>query len=233
VASDPRETFRFRDFELDVANCELRRQGRPIRLERLPMDLLILLVERRLQLVSRSDIVDRLWGKDVFIDVETGVNAAISKVRQALRDSPDAPAFVETVVGRGYRFIAPVEVDSGSRRAPSLGHPTVQSPAVKTDAASEEDSHPSEVEPASPAHRSRVPGRARVTVGLLTWPVRRRCHVGLAQHVRAPVSQVTPPCCPSRTLAATEHEYLADGLAEETTRRLAGRSEHFSVVGRT
>ena len=74
------------------------------------MDLLILLVESRRQLVSRSDIVDRLWGKDVFVDVETGVNTAISKVRQALRDSPDAPAFVETVPGKGYRFIAAVEV---------------------------------------------------------------------------------------------------------------------------
>ena len=88
----------------------LRRQGRPVKLGRQPMDLLILLVESRGQLVSRSDIVERLWGKDVFVDVETGVNTAISKVRQALRDSPDAPAFVETVPGKGYRFIAAVEV---------------------------------------------------------------------------------------------------------------------------
>src|SRR6185295_11282962 len=111
--SSPRETFRFRDFELDVAAYELRRQGRPVKLGRQPMDLLILLVESRRQLVSRSDIVERLWGKDVFVDVETGVNTAISKVRQALRDSPDSPVFVETVPGRGYRFIAPVEVVAG------------------------------------------------------------------------------------------------------------------------
>ena len=99
---------------------ELRRQGRPVKLGRQPMDLLILLVESRRQLVSRSDIVDRLWGKDVFVDVETGVNTAISKVRQALRDSPEAPAFVETVPGKGYRFIAAVEVVSG---APDAGAP--------------------------------------------------------------------------------------------------------------
>jgi TolB-like protein/Flp pilus assembly protein TadD len=107
---DSRETFRFRDFELDVAGCELRRRGRRIRLERQPMDLLILLVQHRRQLVSRADIVDRLWSKDVFIDVDTGVNTAVSKVREALRDSADAPAFIETVLGRGYRFIAAVEV---------------------------------------------------------------------------------------------------------------------------
>jgi TolB-like protein/Flp pilus assembly protein TadD len=88
----------------------LRRRGRRIRLERQPMDLLILLIQRRRQLVSRTDIVDRLWSKDIFIDVETGVNTAVRKVREALRDSADAPAFVETVLGKGYRFIAPVEV---------------------------------------------------------------------------------------------------------------------------
>jgi TolB-like protein/Flp pilus assembly protein TadD len=105
-----RETLRFGDFELDVAGCELRRQGRPVRLERQPMDLLVLLVEHRRHLVLRSDIVARLWNKDVFIDVETGVNTAVRKIRQALNDSPGAAAFIETVPGRGYRFIADVEV---------------------------------------------------------------------------------------------------------------------------
>lgn len=70
------------------------------------MDLLILLAERPGQLVSRDDIVERLWGRDVFVDVETGVNTAIRKVRQALQDSPDSPLFIETISGRGYRFIA-------------------------------------------------------------------------------------------------------------------------------
>jgi TolB-like protein/Tfp pilus assembly protein PilF len=115
--SDSRETFRFGDFELDVAAYELRRHGRPVKLERRPMDLLIQLVESRHQLVSRSDIVDRLWGNDVFVDVETGINTAISKVRQALRDSPEAPSFVETIAGKGYRFIAAVEAVIGPRVA--------------------------------------------------------------------------------------------------------------------
>jgi DNA-binding winged helix-turn-helix (wHTH) protein len=107
---DSGERFRFRDFELDVPGYELRRQGRPVRLERQPMDLLILLVQRRRHLVSRTDIVERLWSKDVFIDVETGVNTAVSKIRQALGDSRESPRFVETVPGKGYRFVAPVEV---------------------------------------------------------------------------------------------------------------------------
>ena len=96
----------------DVLAYELRREGNPIRLERQPMDLLMLLVERRGQLVFRNDIVARLWTKDVFVDVDTGINTAIRKIRLALGDSPEAPAFVETVPGKGYRFIAAIEVAS-------------------------------------------------------------------------------------------------------------------------
>ena len=121
---ESRETFRFRDFELDVAGLRAAPQAAsPVRLERQPMDLLILLVERRRQLVSRSDIVARLWPKDVFVDVETGVNTAIRKIRQALGDSPEAPVFVETVPGKGYRFIAPVEVVAPSGLGPSTSIP--------------------------------------------------------------------------------------------------------------
>ena len=72
------------------------------------MDLLILLVEHHRQLVSRADIAKRLWDPGVFVDVEMGVNTAIRKLRQALRDSRESPAFVETISGKGYRFIAPV-----------------------------------------------------------------------------------------------------------------------------
>ena len=104
------KTFRFGDFELDVAGYSLRRGGQQVRLERRPMDLLILLVQRRRELVSRNDIVERLWGPDVFVDVDMGVNTAIRKIRQVLGDAPETPAFVETVSGKGYRFIAEVEV---------------------------------------------------------------------------------------------------------------------------
>jgi TolB-like protein/DNA-binding winged helix-turn-helix (wHTH) protein/Tfp pilus assembly protein PilF len=104
-----RDTVRFREFELNVAAYELRRDGRAVRLERLPMDLLIMLVQRRGDLVTRGDIVQRLWGPDVFVDVETGVHTAIRKIRQALRDSAETPAFIETIPGKGYRFVAPVE----------------------------------------------------------------------------------------------------------------------------
>jgi TolB-like protein/DNA-binding winged helix-turn-helix (wHTH) protein/Tfp pilus assembly protein PilF len=131
---DSPDTFRFGDFELDVGAYALRRNGRPVRIERQPMDLLLLLVERRGQLVLRSEIVDRLWGKDVFVDVETGVHTAIRKVRQALRDSPDVPTFVETVSGKGYRFIATVEVHGALQAAAGLAKAQPAPAATASDA---------------------------------------------------------------------------------------------------
>ncbi len=101
--------FRFGGFVLDVPAYELRRQGRSVRLERRPMELLLLLVDRRGELITRDEIVARLWGRDVFIDIDTSVNTAIRKIRRALRDSADESRFVQTVQGKGYRFIADVE----------------------------------------------------------------------------------------------------------------------------
>jgi TolB-like protein/DNA-binding winged helix-turn-helix (wHTH) protein len=102
----PASIYKFGDFELDPSRFELRRAGRVQRLERIPMELLILLAEKNGYVVTRQEIIERLWGKDVFVDTEHGINTAIHKIRQALRDDPERPRFVQTVTGRGYRFVA-------------------------------------------------------------------------------------------------------------------------------
>src|SRR6266436_1930192 len=96
------------DLELDRGAYELRRSGKALRLSRIPMELLLLLVDRRGDLVTREEIVERLWGKDVFLDTDNSINAAIRKLRQILDDDPEQPQFIHTVTGRGYRFVAPV-----------------------------------------------------------------------------------------------------------------------------
>ncbi len=96
------------DFELDWRAYELRRKGRALKLSRIPLELLLLLVERRGELVTRDDIVERIWGKDVFLDTDNSINAAVRKIREVLKDNPEQPRFVQTVIGRGYRFIASV-----------------------------------------------------------------------------------------------------------------------------
>src|SRR5512141_977172 len=118
MSMSPRK-FCFSDFELDAKAYELRHSGQPVKLERRPMDLLLLLLERRGELVSRAQILERLWGKDVFVDVDLGVNTAIRKIRQVLEDDHRSPRFVETVPGRGYRFIAPVTVEGKIAEASS------------------------------------------------------------------------------------------------------------------
>src|SRR5436190_23938384 len=98
------------EVELDLGRYELRRQGRRIKLEKKPMELLIFLVSRRDQLVSRQEIVGKLWGSDLFIDTEPNINNIVRKIRAALGDDSAKPRFLETVVGKGYRLVGPVRV---------------------------------------------------------------------------------------------------------------------------
>jgi DNA-binding winged helix-turn-helix (wHTH) protein/tetratricopeptide (TPR) repeat protein len=98
------------EIELDLGRYELRRQGRRVKLEKKPMELLIFLVSRRDQLVTRQEIVGKLWGSDLFIDTEPNINNTVRKLRTALGDHSAKPRFLETVVGKGYRFVGPVRV---------------------------------------------------------------------------------------------------------------------------
>jgi DNA-binding winged helix-turn-helix (wHTH) protein/tetratricopeptide (TPR) repeat protein len=117
------------EIELDLGRYELRRQGRRVKLEKKPMELLIFLVSRREQLVSRNEIVAKLWRSNLFIDTETNINNIVRKIRNALGDDSAKPRFLETVVGKGYRFVGPVRVmdaryslsDSGSGVARAVG----------------------------------------------------------------------------------------------------------------
>src|SRR4051812_39203472 len=96
----PRIWF-FGPFELDSGRFELRRNGRPLRLERIPMELLILLASRNGHLVDRQEMIETLWGPDIHLDSEQGINTAIRKLRQILRDDAENPKFIQTVVGKG------------------------------------------------------------------------------------------------------------------------------------
>lgn len=103
---------RFGEFELDFGHFQLYRSGKAVALEGLPLQLLMHLVDNHRQLVTREQIADVLWGKDVFVDVEQGINTAIRKIRIALGDNSSQPKILQTVVGRGYRFVAACEHDS-------------------------------------------------------------------------------------------------------------------------
>ena len=191
----PRQTLRFLDFELDVAAYELRHAGRRVRLEKRPMDLLIFMVARPGLLVTRTEIVKALWGDDVFIEVDTAVNTVVRKIRQALRDSSDAPRFIETVAGKGYRFIAPVEVPASLVEIPEpAGTLTERAAPVR----------------AAPGRRRGLLAIAALiaatALGVLAW---RSAHPR-PTHVRLAV-------LPFEVSAVDRsREYLGDALHEET-----------------
>lgn len=118
------------DFDLDLQAYELRKAGHALRLERIPMDLLVLLVEHHGVLVTRDQIIEKIWGKDVFLDTDGSINSAIRKIRLALKDDPEQPRFLQTVSGRGYRFIAPI-VQIPPSDAPA-GEPAATKSAIVT-----------------------------------------------------------------------------------------------------
>jgi DNA-binding winged helix-turn-helix (wHTH) protein/tetratricopeptide (TPR) repeat protein len=119
------------EVELDLGRYELRRSGRRIKIEKKPLDLLIFLLERREQMVCREEIVKKLWRSDLFIDTEKNVNNVVRKLRTALGDNADKPRFLETVVGKGYRFVGPVRVIDAKFPLSDPGRNSVRSDARK------------------------------------------------------------------------------------------------------
>src|SRR5579864_561783 len=116
--------IRFGNFELDRRAGEVRRGGIKLKLSEQPFNVLVALLEKPGQVVTREELHDKLWSQDTFVDFEHGLNKAINKVRETLGDDADNPRFIETLPRRGYRFLAPVtpppqaEVPAGDRALP-------------------------------------------------------------------------------------------------------------------
>src|SRR5271156_5249390 len=106
------DRIRFDAFELDLVTGELRRRGGIVRLAPPPTRILAILASRNNHLVTREEIMAEVWGKDVFVDFEHGLNFCIRQIRNALGDDADNPRFIETVPRRGYRFIAPLKKEN-------------------------------------------------------------------------------------------------------------------------
>ncbi|HEV1993392.1 MAG TPA: winged helix-turn-helix domain-containing protein [Candidatus Acidoferrum sp.] len=120
------------EIELDLGRYELRRLGRRVKLEKKPMELLIFLVGRREQLVSRKEIVAKLWRSDLFVDTQLNINNIVRKIRTALGDDSTKPRFLETVVGKGYRFIGPVRVIDARYPQSDLGSGAMRAVSLET-----------------------------------------------------------------------------------------------------
>jgi DNA-binding winged helix-turn-helix (wHTH) protein len=187
--------------------------------------LLILLLEKDGHLVTREEIIDRLWGKNVFLDTEHGINTAIRKIRNVLRDDPERPRFVQTVTGKGYRFVASInliaqERGNGNHNGKELVPPETNQ--TQTDG---------QVSSPLPQSQYRVGGVLRkaalvmvggigivaILVGLNVLGVRQR----LFAHAEEPrIHSIA--VLPLENLAGDPaQEYFADGMTDELSTKLA------------
>jgi TolB-like protein/DNA-binding winged helix-turn-helix (wHTH) protein len=227
----PTTIHKFGDFELDRSRFELRRSGRLLKLERIPMELLILLLEKDGQIVSRKEIVERLWGKDVFVDTEHGINTAVRKIRAALREDVEHPRFIQTVSGKGYRFMGePRNGNSGVSTTEDMAEPRAETQSLRA--------HPASIEPVRPAIQKAPWRLAAITISLLLIAgVLLGFNVaGVRDKIFSP-QQIRPihsiAVLPLTNLSGdSSQDYYADGMTDELITALA-RNQSLRVVSRT
>ena len=243
-------TIRFgRVFELEPGLYELRRSGRPVKLERIPMEILLLLVRERGRVVARQEIVDHVWGKDISIDADNSINGAIRKIRQVLRDDPEQPRFIQTITGRGYRFIAEIQPEQAARVS-AAGQPSATAPP---DLAIEASPIAATLESGPSAEP--VPPIAAIPVPPVSAPRSRRwffalvaCAVAVlaisslfvwrkwpSKHAAAPQGKLRLAVLPFQNLTGdVSQDYFSDGVTEEMIAEI-GRldPDHLAVIART
>ena len=153
--------FRFRFFEVDPRSGELRKAGSRIKLQDQPFKVLLALLERPGEVVTREELRARIWPDDSFGAFDHGVNVAIAKLRSALGDSADNPRYVETLHRRGYRFVFPVTAAPGDLNAAGMSPP-----GTGEKSATQNEDHIAavrgEADFLGPAHRQRGSGGRRL-----------------------------------------------------------------------
>jgi len=237
--------LRFGPFVVDLAAGEIRKNGARIRLQEKPLRVLAILAERPGQLVTREELNKRLWPDDTFVDFETGLNTAVSKLRDALSDSRQKQRYIETIPRRGYRFLGEVEVeDAGGavvqpEPASQAGAGSVAIAVADTVAVEEPESvNDSAINlPAIAAHPRFATSRPYIVLFVVaglaftSWLLWTRFH------------QANPALAPRTMLAVLPFEnltgdstqdYISDGFTEEIITELGQMSpDELGIIART
>jgi TolB-like protein/DNA-binding winged helix-turn-helix (wHTH) protein/Flp pilus assembly protein TadD len=217
-------------FEVDVQAFELRHSGRVLKLERIPMQVLLILIEQSGRVVSREEIAGKIWGKGVFLDTDNSINGAIRKIRQVLKDDPQQPRFVQTIQGRGYRFIA------------SVSQP--EAPAPSLDATKNVLSMPLAVswpEEGTISEKPRVSSASRriwiqrmsaltlcCVIALASWAIWNHFYVARTAHAIRSIAVL-----PLQNLSGDpSQEYFADAMTDELITELS-RIQNLKVISHT
>ena len=126
MAQTPQDVrYRFGVFEADAATGELRKQGLRVKVNVQPFQVLLMLLARPGELLTREEISRELWPDGTFVDYEHGVNSAVNRIREALGDQARNPRFIETLARRGYRFVAPVQRVPDGDAIEAVEQPTI------------------------------------------------------------------------------------------------------------
>jgi TolB-like protein/DNA-binding winged helix-turn-helix (wHTH) protein len=216
-STESNHIVRFGEFVIDLRTGELRSNGHHIILQEKPFQILTALLERPGEMVTREELIKRLWPAGTFVDFDLGLNKAVNRLREALEDSAEQPRFIETFPKRGYRLVAEV-IRNGAG--------------------------PAKVSPTSPAQQSKnvalavgvLRWRSAVAAGLLAIIV-MVSYFAWRRHSRAPAptGRIMMAVLPFQNLTGDpEQEYLTDGLTEETIARLGGlQPERLGIIART
>jgi TolB-like protein/DNA-binding winged helix-turn-helix (wHTH) protein/predicted Zn-dependent protease len=245
--------YHFEDFELDPNAYRLSHNGNIVRLERIPLELLCCLVERRAQLVTREEILERVWGKGVFIDSENAINTAVRKIRRGLHDDAESPRFIVTIPGKGYRFVAPILISNGELTANGNNEQSINGKPA-------ESAIPPAVSIENQPDRSKYRLASRFSVAISLVLIAGVMVAGVLLLLRAPQPQplssktsaeLQPPGLPNKPSIAVlplinltgdrQEEYFSDGITDDlitALSRLPGllviaRASTFTYKGKT
>ncbi len=225
-----RAIFRFGAFEVDSRTGELRKGGMRIRCQEQPLQVMVALLERPGELLTREELRQRVWPEDTFVDFDHALNTAVKKIRAALNDEADSPRYLETVPRRGYRFIAPVQTEM------TPGRISEELPTGKLDVLCTAGENPFYYPPET--HRSLINRRvvllAAALIGMVGGGYYWSNHRARASDNNAP-SRTMVAVLPFENLTNDpSQEYFSDGMTEETISQL-GRlnSQNLGVIART
>jgi TolB-like protein/DNA-binding winged helix-turn-helix (wHTH) protein/Tfp pilus assembly protein PilF len=225
---DLHRTFRFGVYEVHPRTGELVKQGRQVKLRGRPFDILVLLLERRGDVITREELRQRLWTADTFVDFDHGLNAAVNRLRDALGDSAENPRFIETLPKRGYRFLAPVTVVGSEPSVPS------KPPAEPAQAT------PSPPAPLPSTHSLQisVPSRVVLLVAGAAFLVAlgvAAVYLRVAPASGARPSKMTLAVLPFENLSTEPgQDFFSDGFTEEMIAELGKLDPgHLGVIART
>ena len=253
------QSIRFgEDYELDLRPRRLRRGSHVLRLERIPLELLVLLLEHPDEIVNRDQIVSRIWGQGVFLDTDNSIRGAIRKLRQVLKDDAESPRFIQTITGQGYRFIARVISPNGTNGGQASAEDASAATGSDRNFVSELDGwlearrlrlveqgqphQPAKAPQAEAANRVGIQGARRsllaitlvllvcVVVLLLVWVWRRPTH-SRADSIRKIVLAVLPF---ENLSGDPDQEFFSDGLTEEMISQVGKLSpSRLTVIARS